>query len=131
MLNPTMPDLTVTEDEVRDAVNAFADALAETREFETFQQAALKFQRDPDAQQVVRAFQEKQRSLQMMQQLGMLSEQELSELRRLRRAMADQPRVRAYLNAQELLKRVCQISAQEISNEINLDFAGACAPGCC
>jgi cell fate (sporulation/competence/biofilm development) regulator YlbF (YheA/YmcA/DUF963 family) len=130
MLNPTIPTLTLT-DQVRDAVNVFADALAETREFEAFQQAALQFERDPDAQQAVRVFQEKQRSLQMMQQLGMLSDEELNELRRLRRVMVEQPRVRAYLHAQDLLKRVCQLAAQEISAEINLDFAGACAPGCC
>lgn len=131
MIGPTMPGLTVTEDDVRDAVNVFADALAATREYQNFQQAALEFERDPDALQAVRLFQEKQRSLQMMQQLGMLTDEELTELRRLRRAMADQPRVRAYLNAQSLLQHVCQLAAQEISAEIKLDFAGTCAPGCC
>jgi cell fate (sporulation/competence/biofilm development) regulator YlbF (YheA/YmcA/DUF963 family) len=130
VIDSTLSTMVLTED-VRDAVNVFADALAATREFETFQQAALEFQRDAEAQQAVHLFQEKQRSLQMMQQLGMVTEEELTELRHLRRAMADQPRVRAYLNAQELLKRVCQLAAQEISAEINLDFAGACAPGCC
>jgi cell fate (sporulation/competence/biofilm development) regulator YlbF (YheA/YmcA/DUF963 family) len=130
MLNSTVSTMPLT-DNVLDAVNAFADLLAETPEYATFQQAALEFQRDPSAQEAVRLFQEKQRSLQMMQQLGMLSEDELNELRRLRRAMADQPRVRAYLNAQELFKRICQLAAQEISAEIEMDFAGACAPGCC
>ncbi len=130
MLTQTLNPPTLS-DVVRDAVNTVADALAETREYQNFQQAALNFERDTDAQQVVRLFQEKQRSLQMMQQLGMLTEQELTELRRLRRAMAEQPRVRAYLNAQEMFKHVCQLAAQEISNEINLDFAGVCAPGCC
>lgn len=130
MLDTTVSTTTLAEN-VMDAVNAFADALTETPEYATFQQAALEFQRDPSAQEAVRLFQEKQRSLQMMQQLGMLSQDELNELRRLRRAMADQPRVRAYLNAQELLKRICQVAAQEISAEIEMDFAGACAPGCC
>lgn len=130
MLNTTVSNATLTEN-VMDAVNAFADALVETPEYVTFQQAALEYQHDSSAQDAVRLFQEKQRSLQMMQQLGMVSQEDLTELRRLRRAMSEHPRVNAYLHTQELLKRVCQLAAQEISAEIEMDFAGACAPGCC
>lgn len=126
----TMTDLTMT-DEVRAATKAFAAALAETREWQDFEDAAVAFKHDRAAQEAVRLFQEKQRSLQMMQQLGLLEQQELDELNRLRDAMMNQPRVRAYVDAQNELTLLCQAASQELSAAIGLDFAGACAPGCC
>jgi cell fate (sporulation/competence/biofilm development) regulator YlbF (YheA/YmcA/DUF963 family) len=126
----TTTDLTIT-DEVRTAVKAFAAALAETREWQDFEDAAVAFKHDHAAQEAVRWFQEKQRSLQMMQQLGMLEQKELDELNRLRDTMMNQPRVRAYVDAQNELTLLCQEASKEISAAIGLDFAGACAPGCC
>jgi cell fate (sporulation/competence/biofilm development) regulator YlbF (YheA/YmcA/DUF963 family) len=130
MLTSPLTQLTLAED-VRAAARAFAAALAETPEFQTFEESSVAFKQDPAAQAAVRAFQEKQRSLQMMQQLGMLEEKELDELNRLRDAMMNQPRVRAFVDAQNELTLVFQAASQELSAAIGLDFAGACAPGCC
>jgi cell fate (sporulation/competence/biofilm development) regulator YlbF (YheA/YmcA/DUF963 family) len=126
----TMADLALTA-EVRAAVQTFAAALADTPEWQTFEDAAIAFKHDRAAQEAVRVFQEKQRSLQMMQQLGMLEQKELNELDCLRDAMMDQPRVRAYVDAQNELTLLCQAAAKELSEAIGLDFASACAPGCC
>jgi cell fate (sporulation/competence/biofilm development) regulator YlbF (YheA/YmcA/DUF963 family) len=130
MPNQTMTDLAMT-DQVHAATNAFAEALAGTPEFQAFEDAAVAFRQDRAAQEAVRLFQEKQRSLQMMQQLGMLTEDELDELKRMREAMVNHPRVRAYVEAQDELMVVCQAAAKELSAAIGLDFASACAPGCC
>ena len=130
MPTETMTDLGMT-DQVQAATKAFAEALAGTPEFQTFEDAAVAFRQDRAAQQAVRLFQEKQRSLQMMQQLGMLKDDELAELKRMREAMVNHPRVRAYIEAQDELMLVCQAAARELSEAIGLDFAGACAPGCC
>lgn len=73
MLDTATPAMTLT-DSVRETVNVFATALADTKEFQAFEQAALEICQDPEAQQAVRLFQEKQRSLQMMQQLAMVSQ---------------------------------------------------------
>ena len=121
----------VIEADVDGAAKAFAAALAETPEFQAFEDAAVAFKQDRAAQGAVRLFQEKQRSLQMMQQLGMLTQDELNELERLRGAMIAQPSVRAYVEAQDELMLVCQAASRELSEVIGLDFAGACAPGCC
>ncbi len=126
----TMADLALT-DEVRAAVQAFAATLAETREWHAFEDAAVAFKHDGAAQEAVRLFQEKQRSLQMMQQLGMLEQKELDELKHLREAMMNQPRVRDYVDAQNELMLLCQAAAKQVSETIGLDFARACAPGCC
>ncbi len=135
MAQMAMPTLTMTDlamtDEVRAAAKAFAAALAETPEFQAFEEGAVAFKQDRAAQEAVRVFQEKQRSLQMMQQLGMLEQKELDELNRLRGAMMNQPSVRAYVDAQNELILLCQAAAKELSEAIGLDFASACAPGCC
>lgn len=118
-------------DDVRIPARAFAEALADTPEFHVFEDAAVAFKHDRAAQEAVRLFQGKQRSLQMMQQLGMLEQTQMNELNRLRDAMVNQPSVRAYVDAQNDLILLCQAVAKELSAAIELDFAGACASGCC
>ncbi len=127
----TQTIIPVIEADVDSAAKAFAVALAETPEFQAFEDAAVAFRQDRAAQGAVRLFQEKQRSLQMMQQLGMLTQDEMDEMKRLREAMIEQPSVRAYVEAQDELMLVCQAASRELSEVIGLDFAGACAPGCC
>ncbi len=122
---------TVLTEEVRAAAKVLAEALSEAPEFQAFEEAAVAFRQDRAAQQAVRLFQEKQRSLQMMQQLNMLTEDELAELKRLRQAMMNQTSVQAYVESQNALTELCQAAAQELSRIIDLDFARACAPGCC
>ncbi len=117
--------------EVSDAVQAFAQALADTPEFQTFDEDYHAFRRDPAAQKVVHLFQEKQRSLQMMQQLGLLEQNELDELKHLRELMMNQPSVQAYVDAQNALMLLCQTATQELSSMIGLDFANACVSSSC
>ena len=123
-LQPT--NVLILDSQVSEAIQAFAQALANTPEFQTFDDNYHSFKHDPAAQQTVRLFQEKQRSLQMMQQLGMLDQSELDELKRLRETMMSQPSVQVYLDAQNELMLVCQTAAQELSATIGLDFANAC-----
>ena len=131
MTQPQLVNEVALDSQVRDAVQAFAQTLADTPEFQTFDEDYHTFKRDHAAQQAVRLFEEKQRSLQMMQQLGILEQKELDELNRLRETMTNQPSVRAYLDAQNELTLLCQAAAQELSAAIDLDFASACTSGCC
>ncbi len=121
----------VTDAAVRAAIQEFAQALADTPQFHAFEEAAVAFNQDRAARQAVRVFQEKQRSLQMMQQLGAITQPELDELKQLQQAMLGYPSVSAYVEAQEDLVQVCQAAAQEISGVLGLDFAGSCSSGCC
>ena len=128
-LQPT--DALTLDSQVSEAIQVFAQALANTPEFQTFDDNYHSFKHDPAAQQTVRLFQEKQRSLQIMQQLGMLDQNELDELERLRETMLSQPSVHAYMDAQNALMLLCQAAAQELSAAIGLDFANTCTSSCC
>jgi cell fate (sporulation/competence/biofilm development) regulator YlbF (YheA/YmcA/DUF963 family) len=116
---------------VREAVTAFAQVLADTPEFRAFEESYHGFKHNRVVQDAVRRFEEKQRSLQMMQQLGAVEPTERDELNRLREAMMNEPKVRAYVEAQDQLMLLCQSVVKEMSEAIGLDFAGACAPSCC
>ncbi len=116
---------------LREAASTFAQVLSETKEFWAFEESYQAFKHDRAAQEAVRLFEEKQRALQMLQRSGPIPESEQDELQRLRAAMLGDPKVSAYVEAQDELARLCQALVAEISDGIGMDFAGACAPSCC
>lgn len=120
-----------TETEVRAAIRALAEALADSEAFRAYEQAAEQLRLDEAAQQAIGAFQSKQQSLQMMLRLNAVSAEDRAELERLQQAFLAQPSVAAYLQAQENLTMVCQAINDVIAQRIDLNFAAACGPGCC
>ena len=119
------------EADVQTATKAFAAALAATPEFQAFEEASFALRQDRMAQEAVQAFQEKQRSLQVMQQLGALGQSELDELTRLQNDMLSHTTVETYIEAQNDLVQLCRTTGSELSRAIGLDFVSACRSGCC
>lgn len=117
--------------EVHTAAYAFAQALAESAEFQAFEQAAERLGQDEIAQNAIQAFQDKQQSLQMLLQLNAVSPEDRAELERLRKAFLDQPTVLGYVEAQEKLATLCQAAANLLSERIGLSFTACCGSGCC
>ena len=117
--------------EMHTAARSFARALAESAEFQAFEQAADRLGRDETAQNAIQAFQDKQQSLQMLLQLNAVSPEERTELEHLRKAFLDQPSVIDYMEAQEKLTVLCQAAANLLSERIGLSYTAACGPGCC
>lgn len=128
---PIQTTADVTAVEVRKAARAFARALAETAEFQALEHATERLRQDETAQHVVKAFQSKQQSLQMMLILDAVSPEDRDEIERLRQAFFSKPSVTSYLQAQENLTVVCQAAADLLSQRVGLSFAAACGPGCC
>ena len=130
----TVPVPHVIEADVQTATKAFAAALAAKPEFQAYEEAFFAIRQDHMAQWAVQAFQEKQRSLQIIQQLGAASQeyqQDMDELTRLQHDMLSHTTVEAYLGAQNDLVQLCRTIAKELSQEIGLDFVSACRSGCC
>jgi cell fate (sporulation/competence/biofilm development) regulator YlbF (YheA/YmcA/DUF963 family) len=119
------------EDEARAAARAFAQALAESDEFQAFEQATDDLRQDKTAQRAIEAYQTKQQSLQVSLMLGAVNAEDQAELERLRQAFLSHPTVAAYLQAQENLTAICQAAADLLSQRIGLSFTAACGPGCC
>jgi cell fate (sporulation/competence/biofilm development) regulator YlbF (YheA/YmcA/DUF963 family) len=117
--------------EVYTAAHAFAQSLAESAEFQAYGHASEGLGQDETAQKAIRAFQNKQQSLQMLLRLNAVSSEDRAELERLQKAFMDQTAVMAYLEAQEELNALCQAAANLLSERIGLSFTAACGPGCC
>ncbi len=113
------------------AARDFASALAETPQFREFEACAEQLQNDEAAQKAIRAFQEKQRSLQLMLMLNAVSPEDQAELERLRQEFISQPTVIAYFQAQAALTAICQMAGEMISQSIGINYASACGSGCC
>lgn len=120
-----------SDTEVNLAAHAFAQAMAESAEFQAFEQSAERLKQDETAQQVIQAYQNKQQSLQMMLRLNAVSPQDQAEMESLQNAFLNQPSIAAYLQAQEDLKVLCQAAAGLLTERIGLSFTAACGPGCC
>lgn len=128
----TIPDLEMgLTGEVHQAARAFAATLAATPQFLAFEQAHETLRGDAAAQRAGAAYQERQQSLHMLLMLGAVGAEEQAELERLRDAFFNAPSVVAMLQAQEALQALCHMTADVLSEAIDLDVAAACGPRCC
>jgi cell fate (sporulation/competence/biofilm development) regulator YlbF (YheA/YmcA/DUF963 family) len=115
----------------RQAAAEFAAALADTTQYKAFEAADERLRHDEAAQQAMEAFQSKQNSLQALLMLNAVSPEEQAELERLRDAFLAEASVVAYLQAEADLRALCQATADALSQDVGLNFAAACASGCC
>jgi cell fate (sporulation/competence/biofilm development) regulator YlbF (YheA/YmcA/DUF963 family) len=122
---------TVLSPELQPAVHAFVTALVETAEFEAFEHADMTLRHDTAAQAALTAFEEKQQGLRMLLMLDAIDEADRRELEHLHSRLMAESSVTAYLEAQAQVRRLAQELADRISDQIQLDVAAACAPGCC
>ncbi len=116
---------------VRQAARNFAAALAETAQFSAFDEAEQMLRQDQDAQRVIGAYQSKQQSMRMALMLGTATPEERAELERLQQEFLNQATIAAFLRAQNDLMAVCRVASDLLSDQIGLNFAGACKKGCC
>ena len=116
---------------VRQAAAEFAAALADTTQYKAFEAAGERLRHDEAAQQAMEAFQTKQNSLQALLMLNAVSSEEQAELEQLRNAFLAEASVVAYLQSEADFRTLCQATADGLGQHIGLNFAAACASGCC
>lgn len=116
---------------VRAAARDFAAALAETVQFNAFEQATERFRQDQAAQQALGAYQEKQISWRALMMLNALSAEQRAELEGLQSAFVNQPVMQEYFKAQTELATLCQALGDALSESIGLNYAAACGVSCC
>lgn len=113
------------------AASDFAAALAETPQFQSFEQAAERFRQDQAAQQAMEAYRKKQMDWRPLLMLNALSAEQTAELESLQNAFMNQPIVHEYSNAQAELATLCQALGDALSESIGLNYAAACGVSCC
>ena len=126
------PDLVlIFGEQVAQAARNFAEALAETPQFQAWEQAVWAFRRDQAAQSLSKQLQTTQRELGPLLMLGAAGPEQNAELERLQSAYLALPIVAAYLQAEADLRTVCQATNEIISQAVGMDFAASCASRCC
>jgi cell fate (sporulation/competence/biofilm development) regulator YlbF (YheA/YmcA/DUF963 family) len=113
------------------AARDFAAVLAETPQFQSFEQAAGRFRQDQSAQQAMEVYRKKQMDWRPLLMLNALSAQQTAELESLQNAFMTQPVVQEYSNAQAELATLCQALGDALSEAIGLNYAAACGVSCC
>jgi len=116
---------------VRAAGRDFAAALAETLQFQAFEQAYMALSHDTTAQQSLSAYRTKAESLRALLMLNAVDEPERAELERLKNTYLTHPTVQAYAAAEAELTALCQQAAGKISAAIGLNYAASCGASCC
>jgi len=116
---------------VKQAARGFATALAETPQFETFEQAYESLSHDATAQQALSAYRTKAESLRALLMLNAVDEPERAELERLKNDYLTHATVQAYAAAEAELTALCQQAAGMISDAIGLNYAASCGASCC
>lgn len=107
----------------RRAVGDFATALAETPQFQAFEQASELLYGDEIAKHAMDAYQAKQQSLRMLLMLNAVSDADRDELEKLRLTVLAQSSVSAYVDAEQALTALLQSVANVVSERIGLPFA--------
>ncbi len=132
-MDTTWKDFEVASKEVvMQAAKQFAGALAETEQFQTFEQALFNMRQDAEAQSAIQAFQQKQASLKTMQMLNAVSDEDRQELQALADRVNQQPAIIAYNQAVSSLVAISQELGDLLSQAIGLDYANVCrSGGCC
>lgn len=132
MADTTWNDLEVASKEVvMQAARHFAEALAESPQYQAFEQALFTFRQDAVAQDAIRDFQNKQASLKGLLMLDAVSAEDRQELQALADRVNHQPSVIAYSQAQKDLVIISQELGDLVSNAIGLDYASVCRTGGC
>jgi len=109
----------------------FVEAFTETPQYTAFEQAYYAYRMDEKTQKALQEFQEKQASLQALLMLNAISEEERTELARLRDQFYHQPSILDYTKAQTELAEVSQKIGDMLSEAIGLDFGASCKTGGC
>jgi cell fate (sporulation/competence/biofilm development) regulator YlbF (YheA/YmcA/DUF963 family) len=126
------PDvILVMGEQVAQAAHDFAEALSETPQFQTWEQATWALRQDQAAQTMAQKLQAMQRELEPLLILGAAKAEQRSELEQLRSDYLALPTVTTYVQAEADLRTLCQAANTVLSQAAGLDFAANCASGCC
>jgi cell fate (sporulation/competence/biofilm development) regulator YlbF (YheA/YmcA/DUF963 family) len=119
------------EERLDKSIKEFAQAISESPEFLSFEEAKKKLKEDQKAQKLIKEYEDKQQLFQMFGNSG--DNQTQAELNKYREKMLAHPQILDYFQKQDDLTRFFQELGKLISDVAGFDFGQACAPptGCC
>lgn len=112
-------------------------AILNSQEYQNLNDAQDKLDANPEAQKMIRAFQEKQSSLHQAHHSGEeIQEDEIEKLKILQKDMLENEIIKDYLlakqNTEKLITSVNQVLSRTVGESLGIGgSSGGCSGGCC
>ena len=116
-----------------DVASKLGIAVVATAEYHAFNAAERRYRNDPQARELLGRFQEEQRTVQLMEQLGKAAAEDTQRLEGLKKEIDANETLAGHFDAQEKLVALLRELNEFISGQLNMDFAALTKPqrGCC
>jgi cell fate (sporulation/competence/biofilm development) regulator YlbF (YheA/YmcA/DUF963 family) len=105
-------------------------AIAETDEYERFEEAKAAVEADDEAQEHIREFNQLREEFMFARQTGNATQEGMQKLQTKQQELHDLPVMSEYLDAQSALQSRLETINEAISEPLAVDFGGE-AGGCC
>ena len=122
--------MSVQTDQLEDLGRDLGDAIAETPEYEAFEEAKAAVEADDAVQSRSAAFNAVRDEYMQARQAGEASQELVREVKSTQKQLHAMPKMAAYLDAQEALQDRLESINEAISEPLAVDFGGE-AGGCC
>lgn len=106
------------------------EAIAETPEYEAFEEAKAAVEADDETQEKIQEFERLREEFMVARQTGQATEEDMRTVQRVQRELHGMPKMADYLAAQEDLQTRLEAVNEAISDPLAVDFGGE-AGGCC
>ncbi|WP_049987652.1 YlbF family regulator [Halobellus rufus] len=122
--------MSVQTDRLEELGRELGEAIAETPEYEAFEETKAAVEADDDVQEQIAEFNERRDHFMHARQMGNATEENLQRVQEAQEELHSMPKMAAYLDAQEELTERLEAVNEAISDPLAVDFGGE-AGGCC
>ncbi|ELZ34499.1 hypothetical protein C474_02301 [Halogeometricum pallidum JCM 14848] len=122
--------MSIQTERLEDLGRELGDAIAETAEYEAFEEAKAAVEDDEELQAEIREFQQRREEFMLARQRGEATQERLEEVQTAQNELHSKDKMAAYLEAQETLQERLEDVNRAISDPLAVDFGGE-AGGCC
>jgi cell fate (sporulation/competence/biofilm development) regulator YlbF (YheA/YmcA/DUF963 family) len=122
--------MSVQTDRLEDLGRELGEAIAETDEYEAFEEAKAAVEADDDVQEQISTFHDLRDQYMYARQTGNATEEGLRNVQEAQEELHAMPKMATYLDAQEALQERLEAVNEAISAPLAVDFGGE-AGGCC
>ena len=122
--------MSVQTDRLEDLGHDLGEAIAETPEYEAFEEAKAEVEADEEVQSKIAEFHAVRDQYMQARQTGGATQELVREVQSTQEALHAMPKMAAYLDAQAALQERLESINEAISEPLAVDFGGE-AGGCC
>ena len=106
------------------------EAIADTPEYQAFEEAQRAVEEDDETQQKISEFEQIRQDFMIAREAGSATEEDVKEVKRAQQELHSLPAMKEYLEAQEAMQERLESLNEAISEPLSVDFGGE-AGGCC